>query len=589
MTFALTLLIAATAAVSTPAADFYVAPDGNDANAGTVSAPFATVQRAQAAVRQEIVRAGGDLKRDLVVLIRAGEYYMEEPLILDGRDGTASGSVTYAAEPKAHVVLSGGRVIEGWRDAGNGRWTATIAEVKAGKWFFRDLYANGQRLTRSRFPNAPKLLRIASVSDDVTQMALSEAPPAGISEGARAELVIYQNWSITRGVITGLEDRVVTTANPMGWIGHGSYTTASPDKPCILEHALEFIDAPGEWYLDAATGTLTYMAEPNEDPRKKTFIAPYLEHLVRADGTAQAPVRNVRFLGIQFQHAAWTLPDFGYCGIQAGHHGTTTQERPHILPNAIEFLYSENCSVKNCVVAHTGASAIGFGPGCRENDVTGCAIEDVGGNGVVVGWRGRDMEFAESDDLAADWLHRADAPAGNSVTDCTVRACGAVNHGCVGIFDAFCKGTHIAHNHVTDMPYTGISIGYRWDTSATSQEGCTVEFNHVYDVMKMLADGGCIYTLGLQPGTVLRGNHLHQVHRSEFAHGGAPNNGIFFDQGSKGYLVEQNVIYDTSGEPIRFNQTDEGNMTWVNNHFGVAPEDPAFPKAVAANAGPRKK
>jgi hypothetical protein len=35
-------------------ADFYVAPNGNDANPGTAAAPFATIGAAQNAVRQMI-------------------------------------------------------------------------------------------------------------------------------------------------------------------------------------------------------------------------------------------------------------------------------------------------------------------------------------------------------------------------------------------------------------------------------------------------------------------------------------------------------------------------------------------------------
>lgn len=64
---------------------------------------------------------------------------------------------------------------------------------------------------------------------------------------------------------------------------------------------------------------------------------------------------------------------------------------------------------------------------------------------------------------------------------------------------------------------------------------------------------------------------------------------FFFDEGSKGFLVEDNIIHNTSGEPIRFNQTGPENLTFNNNAFGVAPEDPAFPKARAAEAGPRQQ
>jgi len=86
-------------------------------------------------------------------------------------------------------------------------------------------------------------------------------------------------------------------------------------------------------------------------------------------------------------------------------------------------------------------------------------------------------------------------------------------------------------------------------------------------VMKALADGGGIYTLGFQPGTVLRGNLIHDVHRSAYAHGGAPNNGFFIDEGSKGFRFESNVVHRTSGQSVRFNQCQREWHTWNGNAF----------------------
>jgi hypothetical protein len=85
---------------------------------------------------------------------------------------------------------------------------------------------------------------------------------------------------------------------------------------------------------------------------------------------------------------------------------------------------------------------------------------------------------------------------------------------------------------------------------------------------------------------VLRGNLIYDIQRSSYAHGGAPNNGIFFDQGTKGLLVEGQIIYNTSGDPIRFNQTNKDDLTWKDNSFGVPPTDPKFPAAAAGKAGP---
>jgi hypothetical protein len=144
------------------------------------------------------------------------------------------------------------------------------------------------------------------------------------------------------------------------------------------------------------------------------------------------------------------------------------------------------------------------------------------------------------------------------VTNCVLADCGQVSYGAVGIFSAFTQDTRIAHNLVHRMPYTGVSVGFRWNPTPTSQRANIVEFNHIHDVMRVLADGGCIYTLGRQPGT---------VHRTPTAFGGAPNNGVFFDEGTTDLLVENNIIFATSGEPIRFNQCQESGQQWKNNDF----------------------
>jgi hypothetical protein len=169
--------------------------------------------------------------------------------------------------------------------------------------------------------------------------------------------------------------------------------------------------------------------------------------------------------------------------------------------------------------------------------------------------------------LDADWAEPADVPVGNEVVSCVIRRCGADSRGAVGVFVAFSADTRVAHNVIHDQPYTGVSIGYRWSTAPTSQVRCVAEYNHIYDVMKTLADGGGIYTLGFQPGTVLRGNLIHDVHRSAYAHGGAPNNGFFIDEGSKGFLFESNVVHRTSGESVRFNQCQREWHTWRGNAF----------------------
>ena len=558
---------------------FYVATDGADSNAGTKGAPFATLQKARNVVRAKIA-AGG--KKDVTVIIRGGRYELSETLVFGVADSPPTEScVTYKAYPGQTPVLSGGRIIKDWRSAGGNRWTTRLPEVAAGKRYFRQLYADGQRLERGKYP-ANGLLRIKGVSGDVRTIEFDKSIPMKNPAGRDVEIVVIQNWSIARSIIESAEGTKIHAKTPLGWVGHG-WTTAGAGKPAYIENAIEFVDSPGEWHLDRKTGTLTYIAADGENPNDKVFVAPRVEKLMAIKGSVEKPVMNLRFHGIVFEHSQWNLPAGGYAGIQAGYNGTKNKPNDALentLPVAIELQYAADCEFEFCRIRHTGASGIGIGAGCSRNRIVGCEVSDIGGNGIHIGLPKEPVVT-----LDQDWADARDVPAGNEVSNCYIHHCAAESFGAVGLFAAFSEGTRIMHNHVSYMPYTGISIGFRWNTTPTSQVNCIVEGNHIHDVMTKIADGGGIYTLGYQPGTILRGNHIYNVYRSSYAHGGAPNNGIFFDEGSKGFLVEDNVIYNTSGKSIRFNQNKSEWHTWRDNSFGPKPDEENFPKVIAEKAG----
>ncbi|MFW6161742.1 MAG: right-handed parallel beta-helix repeat-containing protein [Planctomycetota bacterium] len=143
-----------------PQAALYVATTGDDAWSGTLPAanaaktdgPFATLARARDAVRK--LKAGGEREGPIVVTVRGGTYYLAEPLRLGPADsGTADQPIIYCAWPGEEVTLSGGRPIDGWRKGEGALWVADVPEVKAGRWYFRQLFVGGERQIRARTPN----------------------------------------------------------------------------------------------------------------------------------------------------------------------------------------------------------------------------------------------------------------------------------------------------------------------------------------------------------------------------------------------------------------------------------------------------
>ncbi len=535
--------------VTAPEADFFVSLNGNDSwsgklaepNASRTDGPFKSLLRAREAVREK-VRQG--LTAHVLVLLRGGTYELPEPLWLTVADsGTDVHSITYAAFQDEIPVISGGRAIAGWKKQAGSVWTAEVPAVKEG-WWFRQVIGQDRRLVRARYPNAGQYLKVqetgkakgvraGAIDAELATVTVDGPFPGDNLASQEAELVVYHLFSLSRGRIMSTSGPTVSLYNQMGWVGL-PFVQTNPGDRAHLEHALPFLDAPGEWYLDRDRATLYYFAADNEDPNRMTFVAPHIPQLLVLAGTKDSPIRNVHFRGIRFEHSTWDLPLAGYTGIQAGHYGSRyIDQATYALTPAIQCTYLRNCSFEECRFAHFGASGLAFGAGAVGNRVTGCEFYDIGGNAVMVGWRpsatAPPRRFFDT-----DWADLTDAPLDNEISHNTIRECAAEQFDCVGIFVAYSTRTVIAHNLVHDLPYTGISIGLTWNDFPTTQKACRVEYNHVHDVMKVLHDGAGIYTLGYQPGTRITHNLVHDV---------PGGHGMYTDEGSSQILIENNIFY----------------------------------------------
>jgi hypothetical protein len=561
--------------------EFYVAPNGSDDHPGSQSKPFATLERARDEIRTR--KQQGSLAEPVTVFVRGGMYELSEPLVFGPEDsGTAKHSITYTAAPGALVVVSGGSRISGWQPGNEEIWTAKVPGVEEDQWYPRHLWVDGRRAVRSRGPNLSSetpfwRLTDAQLSEDLNRYTLTVEPNrlGPWSNPSDTEVVVIGEWEIVRKRLESLDaERHSVTLKPPHIENHRAIRPRR-GMACYFENAPELLDEQGEWYLDRATGIVSYWPLPGEDMTVAEVIVPRLCRLVEFRGTAAEPVHNVHFRGIHFTYTDWPLPELGYFGVQACTHSRRSWEdlvrtwdpdsRCQIEP-AIQYKYADNCTMTDCGIAHTGGSGLWLRQGCRENRIEGNAVYDTAGNGLMIGdhtWNFlyyRDPSFT---------VPPEDVPTGNVFANNHIHNCGVAFHGGVGIWLAFTDGAVVRHNLIHHLPYTGISVGWMWrEKPNTVCRRNVIEANHVYDVMRLLADGGCIYTLGRQDGTVLRGNLLHDVHYSPVAQQSRrSNNGIFFDQGSMGFHIEGNVIYNTAGPPVRFNQCTQDWHTWEDNHF----------------------
>ena len=140
-------------------ANFFVATNGNDTwsgksaqpNAEKTDGPFATLARARNAVRK--LKEEGEPKEPITLMVRGGKYFLQNTLALSKADsGTQDCPVTYTAYPDEKPVLSGGRQVTGWKPYKDKILQCELPGAKGGKWKFRQLFFNGQRQIRSRWP-----------------------------------------------------------------------------------------------------------------------------------------------------------------------------------------------------------------------------------------------------------------------------------------------------------------------------------------------------------------------------------------------------------------------------------------------------
>jgi hypothetical protein len=119
----------------------------------------------------------------------------------------------------------------------------------------------------------------------------------------------------------------------------------------------------------------------------------------------------------------------------------------------------------------------------------------------------------------------------------------------------------VAHNHIHHGGYTGISVGWVWGYGRSISRDNIVVKNHIHHIGQgLLSDMGGIYTLGVSPGTVLKGNHIHHVEANHY--GGW---GIYNDEGSSHILIENNVVHDTKFAGYNIHYAKE--LTVRNNIF----------------------
>lgn len=574
--------------------DFFVAANGKDNWSGRLSAPnadqtdgpFATIGKAQAAVR--LLRRSAACLGPLTVWVREGRYALTKPLRFTPED---SGPTTYAAYPGETPVFDGGVVIGGWEETtvnGVTAWVADVSALLKEGQPFRSLFVNGQRAPRPRLPKTGFfwMAEAPHVPDGQLFEGADHfrAKPGDLQEWRNlqdVDVIVMHFWAEERMPIVSFDPATGEVQSSRRSIFVLKDDVHNCPARYYVENVFDALTEPGEWYLDGEAGKVYYVPRAGETLENTTIVAPQVWQLLRISGDLDGgkPVTDLRFQGLTFEHADWQhVTGFGrwvdpylppdqwrkrdsYRHFVVANEADPYQEYAAMpqaafhVPGAIVFQGAERCAFEDCRIAHVGWYGLELEEACFGNRIVGNEITDLGAGGLKLD--GADFEGNPA------WRC-----GNNQLTDNHIYDGGHVYLSACGIAMIHSFGNNASHNHIHDFFYTGISCGWIWGFADNISKDNRIEKNHIHDLGKgILSDMGGIYTLGVQPGTVLRGNLIHDIEKANY--GGWA---IYPDEGSSHILIENNVCYNTSSTVFHQHYGRENvvrNNVWAFGREGL--------------------
>lgn len=584
---------------SVSAKEIWVAPNGNDANPGTKEKPLASILMAQRQARELRRLNDPSVKDGVQIILRGGVYQLAEPLLIRPEDaGTANSPTVFQAAIGEKPVISGGVKINGWKkgnetipglpSSAKGKiWVANTPKVGGRQLEFRQMWVNDVKADRASNLTDRPLDRILSV-DKANEILWIPKPKFSVTEIKQLEFVIHQWWAIANLRVKNIQ--VVGDS--------AAITFQQPESRIEFEHpwpapfidvnknqngnsafyfigAVELLNNPGEWYEDLENGKVYYWPRENENMNSAEVIVPCLETLVEINGSLDFLVSEIQFKGIGFEHAAWMRPaKAGHVPLQAGFYlldayklltpGTpdkaTLENQAWVgrQDASVEIKYANNLTFEACTFKHLAATGLDFIVGTNNNHVQDCTFTDIGGTAIQIGFFGDssyEAHFPYNPTDAREMCHH-ETIVNNLITNVTNE-----DWGCVGIGVGFAHDISILHNEISDVNYSGISVGWGWTKTINSMKNNKIVGNLIHHFAKNMYDVGGVYMLSAQPNSEIRANSIHHLEKAPYTHDPNHYQYIYYDEGSS-YI--RSVDNWTEVDKFFSNTPGPGNE-WINN------------------------
>ena len=576
------------------AGEIWISPKGSDFNDGTRQSPKATLTSALRQAREWRRTEDNRIQGGITIYVEGGTYAFHEPVFIRPEDsGTKESPTIIRSVGDEKVILSGGISINGWKKQGK-VWVADVPAFNGRPLDFRQLWVNGKKAVRARdVEDFEKMNRICSV-DEKNEILYVPAVSIrrlidnkGNLKAKYAEMVLHQMWCVANLRIRSVEVQGDSAAirfhQPESRIQfehlwpRPMVTTDGHNSAFYLTNARELQDVPGEWYHDIDARKVYYYPREGEKMQEAEVIVPAVETLVRVEGTVDRPVCHIRFEKITFSYTTWMRPsEKGHVPLQAGMYLTDgyridpKMQRNylnHPLDNqgwlgrpaaAVRVVAAKQIDFERCRFEHLGSTGLDYEEAVQGGVVRGCLFRDIAGNGLLVG---SFSPAAHETHLPYDPADRREVCTQQHINNCYFTEIGNEDWGCLAIAAGYVGDVNIEHNEISEVPYSGISLGWGWTQTVNCMRNNRVHANLIHHYAKHMYDVAGIYTLGSQPKSYVTENCVHSIYKPGYVHD--PNHWFYLytDEGSSFITVRDNW---TEGEKYLQNANGPGNV-WENN------------------------
>ena len=574
--------------------EIWISPKGSDFNDGTRQFPKATLTSALRQAREWRRTEDNRIQGGITIYMEGGTYAFYEPVFIRPEDsGTKESPTIIRSVGDEKVILSGGISINGWKKQGK-VWVADVPVFNGRPLDFRQLWVNGKKAVRARdVEDFEKMNRICSV-DEKNEILYVPAVSIrrlidnkGNLKAKYAEMVLHQMWCVANLRIRSVEVQGDSAAirfhQPESRIQfehpwpRPMVTTDGHNSAFYLTNARELQDVPGEWYHDMDARKVYYYPREGEKMQEAEVIVPAVETLVRVEGTLDRPVCHIRFEKITFSYTTWMRPsEKGHVPLQAGMYLTDgyridpKMQRNylnHPLDNqgwlgrpaaAVRVVAARQIDFERCRFEHLGSTGLDYEEAVQGGVVRGCLFRDIAGNGLLVG---SFSPAAHETHLPYNPADRREVCTQQQINNCYFTEIGNEDWGCLAIAAGYVGDVNIEHNEISEVPYSGISLGWGWTQTVNCMRNNRVHANLIHHYAKHMYDVAGIYTLGSQPKSYVTENCVHSIYKPGYVHD--PNHWFYLytDEGSSFITVRDNW---TEGEKYLQNANGPGNV-WENN------------------------